>query len=126
MFFVAPALLTLLAGCSTKYQHSDLSTDSPEGKKVAAMIEAVRKAKSDGLNSVILSNCAPGLNDREKESLKATLAEISAASGAELAAIDRFGDNVFRASIRLAGPQESTIYVLLISKDDQLYWAGRN
>ena len=119
--------LLLAPGCSKKYDHRQLGPDSPRGREVRRMLAALREAGRDGLDQTMRRDGAGGLDRQRAEALRAALAELIDARSVELATVDRFGENVFRAGFRVAaGGRERTVYFLLVAGDGRLRWAGRN
>jgi len=117
----------VLAGCSDKYDRQGLGADSAQAAQVRRMIAALRNAGSDRAEDVMRRQMPAGLQSRRAEALKATLTRIVKADSVELAKIDRFGDKVYRASLKLtSADREQTIHVLLVQGEGELRWAGQN
>lgn len=91
------------------------------------MIASLREGGTDGLEEHLRQYAVSDLTDARTAALRATLMEIVNAEAAELARLDRFGDDVYRASMRLtSGVRTRTFPVLLVETDGALRWAGRN
>jgi hypothetical protein len=124
---LAVFLLVGIAGCSKDYEQKKLGTDSPQAAQVRAMVQSLRQAGEKGLLDVMKQQSAGSLSEPQTESLQASLRELAAAESAELDRIDRFGPEVYRATFTLASAGKTRpVALLLVSKANQLRWAGRN
>jgi hypothetical protein len=126
---VAAVLSAVLAwpGCSKQYAHKPLGKDGPEGQEVRGMVTALRSAAPAGLEAAIRQQTAGGLTELQAQTLEATLIQLARAEAVELEALDRFGDNVTRAALRVtSGGSSRTVCLLLVRADGRLRWAGRN
>lgn len=117
----------LLGGCAGEYERRDLGPDSPQGRQVRKMIDALRQA-GDAFDAEAARQSADGLTESQAAGLKYLLRQIAQAERVELASLDRFGERVYRAALDLAGPQgPRKLHVLLVEvADGQLRWAGAN
>jgi len=122
----AGLLLAFAAGgCAKEYDRAELGEDSPRGREVRRMIEALRDADPAGRSERIDDQLAADLTDRQRQAARAALERIADADAAALQRIDTFGDRVYRAAIALTeGPDEATLTMLLVETDGQLRWAG--
>lgn len=123
---VAAGLL-MVAGCRKEYGQEKLGPDSPVGRKVRAMIDAARRAGESKLDHTAARQVADKLTSVQSASAAAMLRDIVLAAKVELRKLDRFGENVYRASLRLTLPDEvKTVHALLVETDGELRWAGPN
>ncbi|MGA2264945.1 MAG: hypothetical protein ABSH10_00750 [Phycisphaerae bacterium] len=126
---VAAVLFAALAwpGCSKEYARRPLGKDGPEGQEVRGMVAALRSADATGLEAVLRRQMAGGLTELQAQSLEATLIQLAKAEAVELEALDRFGEDVTRAALRVtSGGASRTVCLLLVRADGRLRWAGRN
>lgn len=115
------------SGCDSKYKHSDVNLDSPEAKQITSMIEAVRKAGSDGLAAYVDADAGKQITAEQKKALVAALQPLATADHAKLMAVDRFGANIFRATIQLDDDGvTSTQGFAVIAASDHFHWAALN
>lgn len=123
---VLVAVAALAAGCQEKYQRGPVGLDSPQGRKVAAMIEAFRQAPAAQREAVAGRDSARG-TDEQRRGIYLALEPVATASKVELIAVDSFGPEIYRASIRLdiKGGQ-AMLYMLLVTDGEEMKWAGRN
>lgn len=116
-----------LAGCGKDYEQKKLGKDSAQGQQVRAMVQALRDGGEKGLAGVMAQQAAGGLSDSQIQALRASLMELLRAGSVELERIDRFGPEVYRATLVLStGGASRSAAFLLVEKDGQLRWAGRN
>lgn len=112
----APALLAaalalaLLGapGCSAKYQHEELALDGAVAKKIAGMVDALRKAGADeaAFKAVVRDQLAAGLTGDMAAGLETALGELAKGNEVKLIQLDRFG-KVLSAGFRVTGPDAS-------------------
>jgi hypothetical protein len=115
------------AGCGKDYEQKKLGRDSPQGAQVRAMVQALRAGGEKGLDGALARQAAGNLSDPEKQALRAALMELLRAGSVELERIDQFGPRAYRATFILtAGGAPRPAAFLLVEKDGQLRWAGRN
>ena len=127
VFFAALMGGLVAAGCSKEYEQNRIDGDSPRAAEVRSMIASLREGGTDGVEDHLRRYAASDLTDARTAALRATLREIVNAEAAELERLDRFGDDVYRASLRLtSGGRARTLLVLLVETDGALRWAGRN
>ena len=120
-------LLAAMSGCGKEYEQKKLGKDSPEGQRVAAMVQAMRQAGEKGVDETLSKQAAGGLTDPQRQSLRAALMELIQAASVELDRFDQFGPQVYRATFRLSsGGASRTAAFLLVSQGAELRWAGRN
>jgi len=127
---VAAAVVAALtsAGCSKKYEHKALDANGPVGQEVRAMAAALRSAGPGELEGVLQEQAATGLTSLQARSLRAVLLQLAKAQEVDVEDVSQFGQNVYRASLRLrsAGGTSASVCMLLVRADGQLRWAGRN
>ncbi len=127
VFFAALVGGLVATGCSKEYEQDRIDGDSPRAAEVRSMIASLREGGTDGVDEHVRRFGASDLTDAQTAALRATLREIVNAEAAELERLDRFGDDVYRASLRLtSGRQTRALLVLLVETDGALRWAGRN
>jgi len=115
----------LLSGCSSQdYQQQPLTPDSPTGREIQQMLDALAETDAEALERYIDRYGATDLNDQQTRGLTAALRSL-AGGQPRLSKLDRFGDNVVRAGIEPAEGRP-LVWMLLIETDDGLRWAGPN
>ena len=123
--FIATA--ALLSGCSKDYEHSQLGLDCAEAGQVREMVAALMAAGDQNLARTIADQSASDLTESQSRMLTAVLTQIASAQSVELTKIDRFGEDILRASLHLRGETgQRDIHMLLIARDGHLRWAGPN
>jgi len=127
-FTLLLAVGLLAAGCSDEYGHEQVGGDSPEAVRVNQMLRDLREAGEAGLDGILARDGAGGLDANQTTALRATLRTLVEADKVELERLDRFGENVLRASFGLTADGKTTeLYVLLVVTEDETFrWAGRN
>ena len=127
VLWAALAAGLVAAGCSGEYKQDRLDADSRRAAEVRSLVASLREGGTDGIEGHLRRHASGGLTDVQTLALRATLAEIVNAEAVELARIDRFGDDIYRASLKLtSGGQIRTFTVLLVETGGALRWAGRN
>ena len=115
------------AGCGKEYARKNMPADAKQAAEVRSMIEALRRAGESRLDEVMRQQAAGGLSERQREALAATLRQIVLADKVELKTLDRFGDDVYRASLQLTFRDSSSdLVALLVETGGALRWAGPN
>ncbi|MCJ7544422.1 MAG: hypothetical protein MUP47_07650 [Phycisphaerae bacterium] len=116
------------AGCSKKYAHKALDANGPVGQEVRAMAAALRSAGPGELEGVLQRQAATGLTSLQAKSLRTVLLQLAKAKEVDVEDVSQFGQNVYRASLRLrsAGGSSVSVCMLLVRPDGRLRWAGRN
>ena len=115
------------AGCRKEYARKEFDTASPQWAKVRSMIDTLRKADQDHLDEIMQMRAADGLDERQRSSLEASLMQIMQAETVELKQVTRFGQKVYRISLRLSSSGDAgMLFMLIVDKDGKLCWAGRN
>jgi len=124
----AAGLLALCAcGCGKDYDQKKLGKDSPQAAQVRAKVQALRDGGEKGLPGAMARQAAGGLSDAQTQALRASLMELLRAETVELERMDQFGPSVIRATFVLSsGSAKHSAAFLLVEKDGQLRWAGRN
>lgn len=117
-----------LAGCGKdEYVRRDLDLQSKQAVEVRTLITALRAASASEVETQIAEHSASDLTADQIQALAAWLEQIRSAEGAELIAIDRFGDQVYRITIELQHDGAARpSYGLLVEVDGELKWAGPN
>jgi hypothetical protein len=125
---VAAGLLALcLAGCGKDYDQKKLGKDSAQGRQVQAMVQTLRDGGEKGLTAAMAQQAAAGLSGSQTQALRLSLMELLRAGSVELERIDQFGPSVIRATFVLTtGGAKRSAALLLVEKEGQLRWAGRN
>jgi hypothetical protein len=120
----AAILLLLMTGCGKDYGQQKLGRDSPQGRQVAGMVQALRQAGEKGLDPVLSRQAVEGLSQAELQALRAGLIEIVRAKNVEFERLDKFGPQVYRATFMLEkdGAKQPAA-MLLVDKDGLLRWA---
>ena len=91
------------------------------------MLETLRRDGAANLDRSMSEQGVAGLDEGFASALRATLKELIDADTARLQDLDRFGENVYRATFLLtSGRQSRQVFILLVEKDGALRWAGRN
>jgi hypothetical protein len=117
-----------LAGCGKdEYDHHDLDLQSKQAAEARTMLTALRAGSAGEIETQIAEHGASDLTDDQTQALAAWLEQIRSAEGAELIAIDRFGEQVYRVTIELQHDGTARpSYGLLVQVDGELKWAGPN
>ena len=125
---LAVAAAWTLAGCPKPYGHRRLEGDCPQAAEVRDMLKVLRERGESGLPKTLRESAASGLDASQTQALQAALKELIQADSAELARIDRFGSNVYRATFRVSRDAKTTDAALLLVTGDggRLRWAGPN
>jgi len=119
------AAMAFSTGCRKEYARDRLGADSGPAGEVRGMIDALRGAGQGRLDEMMQRQAADGLNSNQRAALRAALDGLIAADKVELLQVDRFGDEVYRASLLLSSTDKTTtVYLLLVMKDARLLWAG--
>lgn len=114
-------------GCTKKYARRPVEKDSPRAQEVLAMVAALHSAGPAELEGVIRQQAAGGLTELQAQSLCAALVLLSNAKAVELEDLDRFGEDVYRAALRVTtGGSSRMVCMLLVVSDGRLLWAGKN
>lgn len=124
---VAGLALLPVAGCSDGYEQRRLAGDAPQRRELRVMVDALRSGGEEALEGFLAEHGASGLTDVQRAALRASLTEIVRAESVELTELDRFGRDVYRATLRMTtAGQTKPAYFLLIRSGGRLRWAGRN
>jgi len=116
-----------LGGCSDKYGHKPLGSDSPEAQQVRAMTEELRADGMDRLKDIANSQALEELTDQQLERLHLGLEKLVVADGAELQKIEKFGPDIYRAVFTVEiGSDSEPLAMLLGTSGGKLRWIGRN
>ncbi len=128
MLLLLAALAATTAGCRDEYAHERLDGRSPRFVKVAEMLASLRAAGESGFDAACDEQTAEGLDKNRRLAVRLTLRQLSDAKKVELLRVDRFGENMYRATIGYAWQGEKRTIALLLFADgeDNLRWAGRN
>lgn len=123
----ASLVLAVLGGCSREYEQERLDSDDSRAEQVRRMIAELRSADEAELAQRVRSQAISDLDERQLAALRSGLEQVATAESAELLRLDRFGKDVFRATIELhdAGGSRQ-LSMLLVPRDDRLCWAKRN
>ena len=118
--------LLAAGGCSQKYENRQLGLDSPEAKKVRALLAALRSGGEGGLDQAVRRDGAGNLTEPQARMLRETLRKLATAEKVELTRMDRYGKDVWRAIFTLVGPDgEASLPILLvIPEGGKPVWAG--
>ncbi len=121
------AVALMLGGCGDKYGQSENDSGSPQFARVASMLAELRSSDSGGIDEALTRQSAADLNQSQAASLRATLTMLAQAEQTELTGLDRFGKDIYRASIQVTNNRSRrSVYILLVDDGDDLRWAGMN
>ncbi len=124
---LALVALLLMSGCSDKYAHRQLESQSAYFRKAQQMLAALRAGAAGDIEAVLDRQLAPGLPEPQERGLRMLLTELAHAEQWELQRVDRWGEDLCRATIRYETQGQSrTVALLLIAEGEELYWAGVN
>lgn len=120
-------ILTAVGGCSKKYQQRRVDADDARTEQVRGMMEALRSAGEGDFADLARKQAVPDLEEQHLAALQAALEQIADAGRANLTRLDRFGKDVYRATIELhdAGGVRQ-LSMLLVPVEGELRWAKRN
>ena len=116
------------AGCSKEYEHERLDKDSAHFAAVQAMIDELRAAEEDQLDDVLDRQIADGPDASRVKGLRYVLGGLAKAETVKLKRVDRWGSDLYRATLlSTTNGRKSTLALLLILIDDErFYWANTN
>ena len=116
------------AGCSKEYAHERLDKDSARFVAVQDMIDELRAADENQRGDVLARQIADGLDESRVKGLRYVLGELAGAETVTLKRVDRWGSELYRATLQsTANGRSSTLALLLVLVDDEkLYWANTN
>ena len=116
-------LLAMAAvGCSREYEHRKIGSQDPEFEAIAGMIQALR---TEGVDRTMAQASAAGLGSDQQQIVRAVLDELVQADRVELLSVDQFGDQLYRATVRI--DDERNIPLLFARPErKEFYWAGKN
>lgn len=128
VFAAATVVFLGVVGCSDEYEHRRVNADDARSEEVREMIAALRSADGDELSQRIRAQALDELHDHQFAALRDVLEEVAAAERAELMRMDRFGRDVYRATIELSDDAGRTrqVSMLLVPRDRRLRWAKKN
>ncbi len=116
-----------IAGCSGEYRQRQVDSDDARAAEVRGMIQSLRSAGEGDRERVARDSSVPDLDDRQASYLLEVLERVASADSAELERLDRFGRDVYRATILLdEGGDERRIPLLLSPVQGELRWARPN
>ena len=117
----------LLGACAKEFEHKELGPDSRRAEKAMAAVNALRSTGSGGVERFLTEHGAGGLTTGQQAGLYATVKRIATADEVALSDLDRFGEDIYRASFQLVrGGSTSKQHVLLVKRGGALKWAGPN
>jgi len=116
------------AGCSDEYEHERLDKDADEFADVQAMLDELRAAGKDELGDVVARQIADGLDKLREKSVRHALAKLAKADAVTLKRVDRWGSDLYRATIQSAsdGATDTLALLLVRGSDGKLHWANTN
>ena len=116
------------AGCSKEYEHERLDKDSAHFAAVQAMIDELRGADENQLVAVLARQIADGLDASRAKGLRYVLGELPKAESVKLKRVDRWGNDLYRATLEstLEGRKKTLALLLILTDDEKLYWANTN
>ena len=127
LYLLGAAAAAVLPGCSEKYEQKDLGPDSPQGRQVRRMVDALRAGGTGNLDAAMAAQAVSGLDAAQSDAMRATLTELIQADAVQLVDLYLHGEKVYRASFRLtAGDQTRDLFMLLVETGGEIRWAGRN
>ena len=127
ILLLALSACLLPGGCDKQYAQRKLDAQSSQWQEVSTLIDDLREGGQARIDALVSQSSAEGTDEGRAAALRAMLTQIAQADSAALTKLDRFGDQVYRASLTLSSPEHgTTLYVLLVEKDGRLQWAGPN
>ena len=113
-------------GCSDKYEHQQMGGDSQQLAKIRQMLGQLRQGP-DSLDAALSRQVAAGLSQGRENMVRVRLAEIAGAEKVLLERLDRWGQDMYRATIKYtADGRAHTLAMLLVADGYELDWAGVN
>ncbi len=127
-FGILALLLFFISGCGrSDYRHREVGIESSEAQKIKEMLIQIRDLGESGVQESVRKFGAADLPADRITGLERLFTEMAAAEGLKLLDLDRFGGKVYRATLLFREADEtSTVHVLLVEIDNQLFWAGVN
>ena len=124
------AAMALAGGCSDEYGHERLDGESPQFVEVRTMLDELRASRDDGLDDMLTRQIATDIADSQKKGLRYVLTQLARADEATVKRVDRFGPDLYRATLTFTTEDHPrTIALLLVPDEDddrKLYWANTN
>ena len=124
----AMLMLTLLGGCKKEYSHKRLGDASREFARVEQMLQDIRQATGDALAGVLTEQMTAGMDDQQQKYLSSSLERLASAEKVELLKVDRFGQDICRATFKLtdSGKARRVSILLTADGDGKLRWLKPN
>jgi hypothetical protein len=117
----------ILTGCGGDYSQGSVANDSPQAQQVARMIQTIRDSKDPATDPQISEQFSSEEEPDTTKALRGAVVDLARSPGLELASIDRFGDQVYRACFTYGTPpQTKRKTILLVSVEGSLRWAKVN
>jgi hypothetical protein len=115
----------LVAGCSNEYARKSGDT-SKEAAQLKQMMLDLRSAGDVAYEAVLKTQLSGDMDDTQQQGMLLGMKELTTAESVDVVAVEQFGDHVYRAHLKIKGPQgQYNAFYLLTKKDDRLYWVGR-
>ena len=91
------------------------------------MLDQLLQAEGEGIEDLLTRQIANGLSEPQQDVVRLTLNELRQVEKVQLKRVDRWGKDMFRATIEtITAGKRQTLAMLIISDGGNLYWAGRN
>lgn len=121
-------VLCSAAGCSDEFEHERLDKDATEFADVQAMLDELRAAGKNELDDVLARQVADGLDKLQEKPVRYVLAELAKADSVALKRVDRWGSDLYRATIQSTsdGATDTLSLLLVHGGDGKLRWAKTN